>query len=183
LGIRRLALLSGDHAAAVGAVATAMHVSDVRGECSPQDKAVAIRALAAEGSVAMVGDGINDVPALVAASLGVAIGPRATDAALEAADIVLVHDDLRRLPWLVRHARRALRVVQQNLWFAVGIKVAFLIAAAMGEATLWMAVLADTGATMVVTLNGLRLLRVQEPPAGHHHHHPSHRHPVAHRAT
>jgi len=71
----------------------------------------------------------------------------------------------------VEHARRTLRVIQQNLWFAVGIKVAFLVAAALGEATLWMAVLADTGATLAVTMNGLRLLRMQAPPVSHHHHH------------
>lgn len=170
-GVRQLVILSGDHAAAVQATARAMHVIEVRGECTPTDKAAAIEELAAHGPVAMVGDGINDVPALVAATLGVAVGPRATDAALDAADVVLVHDDLRHLPWLVGHARRTLRVVQQNLWFAVGIKVAFLVAAALGEATLWMAVLADTGATLAVTMNGLRLLRVQAPPTAHQHHH------------
>jgi Cd2+/Zn2+-exporting ATPase len=169
-GVRHLAILSGDHAAAVRATAQAMHVTEVRGECAPADKAAAVVALAASGPVAMVGDGINDVPALAAATLGIAVGPRATDAALDAADIVLVHDDLRHLPWLIVHARRTLRVVQQNLWFAVGIKVAFLVAAAFGNATLWMAVLADTGATLAVTMNGLRLLRVQAPPVAHHHH-------------
>jgi Cd2+/Zn2+-exporting ATPase len=156
-----------------------MHVPDVRGECTPGDKAAAIAALEARGPVAMVGDGINDVPALAAATLGVAVGPRATDAALEAADVVLVHDDLRHLPWLIGHARRTLRVVKENLWFAVGIKVLFLVAAALGQATLWMAVVADTGATVAVTLNGLRLLRVQAPPEmphrhPHHHHHEPH---------
>lgn len=169
-GVRHLAILSGDHAAAVSATARAMHVTEVRGECAPADKAAAVAALSVSGPVAMVGDGINDVPALAAATLGIAVGPRATDAALDAADIVLVHDDLRHLPWLIAHARRTLRVVQQNLWFAVGIKVAFLVAAAFGNATLWMAVLADTGATLAVTMNGLRLLRVQAPPAVHHHH-------------
>ncbi|MBM3808884.1 MAG: cation-translocating P-type ATPase [Acidimicrobiia bacterium] len=170
-GVRQLVILSGDHAAAVQATAQAMHVSEVRGECTPTDKAAAIAELGMRGPVAMVGDGINDVPALVAATLGVAAGPRATDAALDAADVVLVHNDLRYLPWLVEHARRTLRVIQQNLWFAVGIKVAFLVAAALGEATLWMAVLADTGATLAVTMNGLRLLRMQAPPVSHHHHH------------
>jgi len=170
-GVGRLVLLSGDHPSAVAATARAMQVADVRGECSPTDKAEAIAVLAASGPVAMLGDGINDVPALVAATLGVAVGPRATDAALDAADIVLVHDDLRHLPWLIIHARRALGVVRQNLWFAVGLKVAFLVAAAMGHATLWMAVLADTGATVAVTMNGLRLLSVQAPPADQRHHH------------
>jgi Cd2+/Zn2+-exporting ATPase len=179
LGIRQMAILSGDHRAAVRDSAALMHVPDVRGECTPGDKAAAIAALEARGPVAMVGDGINDVPALAAATLGVAVGPRATDAALEAADVVLVHDDLRHLPWLIGHARRTLRVVKENLWFAVGIKVLFLVAAALGQATLWMAVVADTGATVAVTLNGLRLLRVQAPPEmphrhPHHHHHEPH---------
>ncbi len=186
LGITRLAMLSGDHPTAVGAAATAMRIDDVHGECTPEDKAAAVRRLAEDGPVAMIGDGINDVPALAAATLAVAVGPRATDAALEAADVVLVENDLRRLPWLIRHARRTLQVVRQNLWFAIGMKVAFLIAATTGEATLWMAVLADTGATLLVTANGLRLLHARVPSAmAHHDHHhvAAHEHTVQHGAT
>lgn len=173
-GVRHLALLSGDHAAAVRATATLMHVDDIRGECTPEDKAIAIRDLQTRGPAAMIGDGINDVPALAAASLGVAVGPRATDAALESADIVLIHDDLMRLPWLVDHARRTLSLVRQNLWLALLMKVGFLAAAAAGHATLWMAVLADTGATLLVTMNGLRMLRDAHMPAAPPHVH--HRH-------
>lgn len=169
-GLRHLALLSGDHAAAVERTATLMQLAEVRGECTPEDKATAIGDLAQYGPTAMVGDGINDVPALAAATLGIAVGPRATDAALQAADVVLVHDDLTRLPWLIDHARRTLAVVRQNLWLAVAMKVAFLAAAAAGHATLWMAVLADTGATLLVTVNGLRLLRDPSMPAAQPHH-------------
>jgi len=169
-GVRRLALLSGDHEAAVHATAAMMQVDEVLAECMPEDKARAMIDLRSHGPAAMVGDGINDVPALAAASLGVAVGPRATDAALQSADVVLVHDDLSRLPWLIDHARRALSVVRQNVLLAVLIKLAFVLAAATGHATLWMAVLADTGATLVVTANGLRMLRSEiPPPPGHSH--------------
>ncbi len=182
-GISRLVLLSGDHAAAVRASATLMEVGDVRGECTPGDKAHAIRQLKEGGPTAMVGDGINDVPALAAASLGIAVGPRATDAALEAADIVIVDDDLSRLPWLIDHARRTMAVVRQNVWCAVALKIAFMIAAAGGHATLWMAVFADTGATLLVTINGLRMLHDRSLSDSHahrqhHHHHVHHQPPV-----
>jgi len=182
-GVRRLALLSGDHPAAVRATAERMEVDDVRGECTPEEKARAVEDLARHGTIVMVGDGINDVPALAAATLGIAAGPRATDAALEAADIVFVHDDLRRLPWLVDHARRTLAVVRQNLWIAITLKVAFIVAATGGHAALWMAVLADTGATLLVTVNGLRMLRATKGAGGtgacgrQHQHHHQHPHP------
>lgn len=161
-GIRRQVLLTGDGASAGALVRRALGVEDVRASLLPEDKEREVRELAAaHGAVAMIGDGVNDTPAMAAAAVGVALGPRSTDVALETADIVIAADDLDRVPWTVRHARRALRVVQQNVVLAVGAKVVFLALAATGHATLWMAVAADTGATIVVTLNGLRLLRAK----------------------
>lgn len=158
-GITRQVLLTGDNRSAADAVAAALGLRDVRAGLLPDEKEAAIRQLTTDGArVVMVGDGVNDTAAMAAAAVGIAMGPRSTDAALETADVVIAADDLRRVPWIVTHARRALAVVQQNVWIAVGAKLAFVILAGLGHATLWMAVAADTGATIVVTLNGLRLL-------------------------
>jgi Cd2+/Zn2+-exporting ATPase len=154
LGIRRLSMFTGDSAAAAAAV---------RAGLLPEGKAEAMRDCRREyGSVAMVGDGFNDAPAMAEASVAIALGPGATDLAMESADVVLMAADLNRLPFLVLHARRAARVIRQNVSVALGLKLAFLAAAAMGSATLWMAIVADMGATLLVTLNGLRLLRTRE---------------------
>ncbi len=162
-GIRRLAMFTGDSAAAAKAAAGLLPVDDVRAGLLPEDKAEAMRKYRREyGSVAMVGDGFNDAPAMAEASVAIALGPGATDLAMETADVVLMAADLNRLPFLVLHARRAARVIRQNVGVALGLKLAFLVAAAMGSATLWMAVAADMGGTLLVTLNGLRLLRARE---------------------
>jgi Zn2+/Cd2+-exporting ATPase len=160
LQVPRVVLLTGDNRVSGQVVGAALGVDDVRSELLPDDKALAIEELRRPGrAVVMVGDGINDAPAMATSTVGVALGPRSTDAALETADIVLVSGDLLRVPWLVSHARRTLRVIKQNVWGAIGAKVVFVAFAAAGYATLWMAVAADTGATIAVTLNGLRLLR------------------------
>ena len=156
----RSALLTGDGAATANSVGGRVHVMDVRAELLPDDKAEAVRQLIARhGPTAMIGDGINDSQALLAASVGIAMGGNATDVAAESADVVLMQDDLRKLPFLVDHARRARRLIIQNVTVALGAKALFLAFMAAGAATLWMAVAADMGASLLVTFNGLRMLR------------------------
>ena len=161
-GIRSV-LLTGDNAPTARTVGDRAGVADVRAELLPDGKADAVRELIARhGPTAMVGDGINDSQALLAASVGVVMGGNATDVAAESADVLLMRDDLQKLPFLVDHARRARRVIVQNVSVALGAKALFLGVMALGAATLWMAVAADMGASLLVTFNGLRMLR----PAG-----------------
>ena len=160
LGIEDLVMLTGDNDRTAAAVAATVGVTDFSAELLPQDKVEAVTRLGHElGAVAMVGDGVNDAPALAAASLGIAMGAAGTDAAIETADIALMSDDLERLPWLIRHSRRTLRVIRQNIFFALAVKAAFIVLAALGLATLWMAIAADMGASLLVIANALRLLR------------------------
>ncbi len=161
-GVRQVVLLTGDGRASASAVARAANLDAAHAELLPQDKvALVARLRAAHGPVAMVGDGINDAPALAAADVGIAMGAAGSDVALEAADVALMADDLARLPYALRLGRAALRNVKANVAMAVGLKAAFIVLAATGLATLWMAVLADTGASLLVTANSLRLLRVR----------------------
>jgi Cd2+/Zn2+-exporting ATPase len=163
-GIGRIVVLTGDNRQAAASIGEALGVDDVRAELLPEDKLKAVRALRAEhGEVAMVGDGVNDAPAMAASSCGIAMGAAGTDVALETADIALMSDDLGRLPWLVGHSRRTLAVVRQNIGFALGVKVVFLGLTLAGAATLWMAIAADMGASLLVIFNGLRLLRIEGP--------------------
>lgn len=156
-GIRRIVMLTGDHGAAAQRVATAVGVGDVRSGLLPEDKVAAIRELAQSGRVAMIGDGINDAPALAAAHLGIAMG-KGTDSAMETADIVLMQDHLGKLPMAVSIARRVNRIVKLNLAFAIGLKAAALLLAIPGWLTLWFAILSDMGATVLVTLTSLTVL-------------------------
>ncbi len=159
LGIAHTVLLTGDHDTAARAVAEATGVREVRAELLPEDKVTAVEELVERyGEVAMVGDGVNDAPALARASLGIAMGAAGTGVALETADVALMGDDLGRLPWLVSHSRRTLRVIRQNVAFALGVKLVVFLLALAGVATLWMAIAADMGASLLVIANGLRLL-------------------------
>ncbi|MBY0587211.1 heavy metal translocating P-type ATPase [bacterium] len=159
LGIRRLVLLTGDNAATGKAIASEVGVDEVRAELLPEDKVGEIERLVKEyGTVAMMGDGVNDAPALARSSLGIAMGAIGTDAAIEAADVALMGDDLSSLPWLIRHSRRTLRIIRQNVVFSLAIKIVFVILTLGGFASLWAAIAADTGASLLVVANGLRLL-------------------------
>jgi Cd2+/Zn2+-exporting ATPase len=158
-GIARVAMLTGDHQPGATAVGGRVGVDDVRAELLPAGKVAAIHDLRTNGPVAMVGDGINDAPALAAADVGIVMGAMGSDAAIETADIALMTDDLSRIPWVIRLSRATLRNVRVNVAVALGLKAAFVVAAALGVATLWMAVLADTGASVIVLANALRLRR------------------------
>ena len=159
LGVQTV-MLSGDHPAAAQAVAGTAGVAEAHGQLLPGDKLARIAELQARlGPTAMVGDGINDAPALAAADIGIAMGSAGTDIAMEAADVVVMNDDLRRLPGLIRLSRRTHGVLWQNIVLALGIKAAFLGLALAGLATMWMAVFADMGASLIVVANGLRMLR------------------------
>jgi len=159
LGLRT-AMLTGDNPHTARAIADAVGIDDARGDLLPEDKLAAIEALkAARGAVGMAGDGINDAPALAKADIGFAMGAAGSDTAIETADVALMDDDLRKVPALIRLSRRTAAVLTQNIALALGIKAAFLVLAVAGFATLWMAVFADMGASLIVVANGLRLLR------------------------
>ncbi|MBM4429790.1 MAG: cadmium-translocating P-type ATPase [Chloroflexi bacterium] len=160
LGIAEIVLLSGDNERTANAIGAQAGIRTVQAGLLPQDKVQAIeRLLAQSGTVAMVGDGVNDAPALARATVGIAMGAAGSDAALETADIVLMSDDLHRVPYVIRLGRRTLRNIQQNIALSLLIKGIFLVLAAAGLATLWMAVFADMGTSLIVTFNGMRLLR------------------------
>jgi Cd2+/Zn2+-exporting ATPase len=161
-GIVRVVLLTGDTQPNADAIAEAAGLDEAHAELLPEDKVRWIERLREmHGPVAMVGDGINDAPALAAADLGVAMGVAGSGVALETADVTLMSDELDKLPFALRLGRAAMRNVRANVAVAIGLKVAFIVLAAAGAATLWMAILADTGASLLVTANSLRLLRVR----------------------
>lgn len=159
-GVAHVALLTGDHEATARAIAGLVGADEYRAGLLPEDKVKAVADIRARhGSVAMVGDGVNDAPALAAANLGVAMGAAGTDVALETADIALMADDLGKVAVAVDLSRKALAVIRANIAFALVVKGIFLALTAAGVATLWLAILADTGASLIVILNGMRLLR------------------------
>lgn len=153
-----LVMLTGDNRTTAEAIARDAGIVEWHADLLPDDKLAQVRALRGRGPVAMVGDGVNDAPALAAADVGIAMGPRGTDAALETADVVLMAGDLRRLPWAVALGRATRRIVWQNVVFSLAVKAVVLALALVGYASLWAAVAADMGSSLLVIANGLRLL-------------------------
>ncbi|HEY4552319.1 MAG TPA: heavy metal translocating P-type ATPase [Bacillaceae bacterium] len=162
LGIEKTIMLTGDNKAAGQAIGKEVGVSEVKAELMPEGKLAAIQSLAAKyGKVAMVGDGINDAPALATATVGIAMGGAGTDTALETADIALMADDLEKLPYTISLSRKTLRIIKENISFAFGLKLLALLLIIPGWLTLWMAIFADMGATLLVVMNSLRLMRTK----------------------
>ena len=156
-------MLTGDNQATAEAIGREAGLTDIRGNLLPEDKLAAIQAMQKQyGATAMTGDGINDAPALAQADIGVAMGAAGTDIAMEAADVVVMNDDLRRIAETVRLSQRTHAVLWQNIALALGIKAVFLVLALFDNASMWMAVFADMGASLLVVFNGLRLLRNPE---------------------
>lgn len=161
LGVQTI-MLTGDNHAVAQAVGKSVGVNDVRAELLPADKVDAVNGMLKQyGPVGMVGDGVNDTPALAAATVGVAMGGAGSAQALETADIALMADDLKQLPYAIRLARFARRLIRQNITVSLGLKLAFMLLALAGGASLWMAVFADVGMSLIVTTNGMRASRYQ----------------------
>ena len=158
LGVKTV-MLTGDNPHTAEAIAQQVGIDQARGNQLPDDKLKAVETFAAEGPVGMVGDGINDAPALARADIGFAMGAMGTDTAIETADVALMDDDLRKLPAFIRLSRATHAVLVQNIVLALGLKAVFLVLTLMGLGSMWMAVFADVGASLLVVGNGLRLLR------------------------
>jgi Cd2+/Zn2+-exporting ATPase len=158
-GIAHIVMLTGDNRTTAEAIAREVGIDEVHAELLPENKVKKLEEIISRyGTVAMVGDGVNDAPALARANLGIAMGAIGSAAAIETADIALMTDDISKLPWLVRHSRRTLAIIRQNITFALAIKAVFVVLTFAGMASLWAAIAADTGASLLVVLNGLRLL-------------------------
>jgi Cd2+/Zn2+-exporting ATPase len=162
-GVERLVMLTGDNRQTAERIAAALGITEVRAELLPEDKVSAVRELvASSGCAAMVGDGVNDAPAMATASLGIAMGAAGTDTAIETADLALMSDDLGKLAWLVGHSCRMRAILRQNISFAITIKAAFTVLAFAGAASLWGAIAADMGTSLLVVFNSLRMLRLKK---------------------
>ena len=163
LGIAHTIMLTGDNNDTAQFIGKEIGVSDIKAELMPEDKLTYIKELKQTyGKVAMIGDGVNDAPALAASTVGIAMGGAGTDTALETADVALMGDDLKKLPFIVNLSRKTLKIIKQNITFSLGIKLLALLLVLPGWLTLWIAIVADMGATLLVTLNGLRLMKVKK---------------------
>lgn len=167
-GVERVVMLTGDNRATAEVIARETGVDEVQAELLPEDKVAAIERLVghfhkSSGAVAMLGDGVNDAPAMARADLGIAMGAIGSDAAIETADVALMSDDLSKLPWLIRHSKATLAVIRQNIGFSLAVKLLFTGLTIAGFASLWGAIAADVGASLLVVLNGLRLLTRGQP--------------------
>ena len=162
VGVGHVVMLTGDNKATATRIAAETKIDDVRAEMLPADKVSAIEDLVTRfQTVAMIGDGVNDAPAMGRASIGIAMGAAGSDAAVEAADIALMSDDLSRLPWLIEHSRRTLGIIRQNVIASLGVKAVFVVLTFSGLASLWTAIAADMGVSLAVIANALRLLRTK----------------------
>lgn len=181
-GIERVVLVTGDHEGTARAVAQAVGADEYRAGLLPEDKVNVVKELMEKyGKIAMVGDGVNDAPALAASTVGIAMGVAGTDVALETADVALMADDLSKVAYTIALSRRSRHTIRQNIIFSLAVKAIFLALTIPGFVTLWLAILADTGASLLVTMNGMRLLRYRGPlvngeHAGHHHGSPEEEH-------
>lgn len=163
MGIEKTVMLTGDNQVTAKAIAGALDVSEVQAELMPEEKLAYVKQLRERyGKVAMVGDGVNDAPALAASTVGIAMGGAGTDTALETADVALMSDDLSKLPFTIKLSRKALTIIKMNIAFALGVKLLALLLVVPGWLTLWIAIFSDMGATLLVSLNSMRLLRVKE---------------------
>jgi len=160
LGVESIVMLTGDNAETAASIATATGVDEFHAELLPEDKVRLVEELVEKHeTVAMAGDGVNDAPAMARASMGIAMGAAGSDAAIEAADIALMSDDLSKLPWLIRHAGHTLSIIQQNIVASIAVKAVFIGLTFAGYASLWAAIAADAGVSLLVIFNALRLLR------------------------
>lgn len=159
-------MLSGDNQTTAKVIAKSVGIEHAYGDLFPEDKVDKLRALSAQfGPAAMIGDGVNDAPALAAADVGIAMGSGATDVALETASVVLMHDDLHLIVDAILHSRRTIRVIYLNIAFAILIKVIFVVFTFWGATSLWLALFADMGTTLLVIAHSLCLLRLRQPIA------------------
>ena len=164
VGVKKTVMLTGDRRQTAEAVAAEIGIDEVHAELLPADKVSKVETLlekeSEKGKLAFVGDGINDAPVLTRADIGIAMGSMGSDAAIEAADIVLMDDDVTKIAKIVKIARKTLVIVKQNIVFALGVKILDLILGALGLANMWEAVFADVGVSVIAILNSMRTLRI-----------------------
>ena len=161
LGVRKTVLLTGDNETAAKRIGGALDFDEIRAKLLPQDKVASMRSLLDEGKVMFTGDGVNDAPVLVTANVGVAMGGVGADAAVEAADVVILNDDLEKLASALRISKKTVKNARQNIIFALGVKLAILVLAALGVASMWLAVFADVGVAVLAICNAMRMLRAK----------------------